>query len=441
MNRLKAILITAVVLVAQLSTAQNFSLFEAQSFALENAELIKRSELDLESAKKQIVETRAMGLPQINGEVNFQQLINLPTQVIDGALMGQPGTDLELSFGQEFNANAGASVNQLIFNGSYIIALQVSRFYTEFVATSIKKSEQDVLSNVTQAYQMAIISERNKNFVDTLVVLTENLINKQRELYNVGFITQEEVDQTEFSLLSARANLVAANTTYENALIMLKMTMAYPIDKEINLTEDLDNLLLENEVDLSGSYENNLELDILRKQVVLSEYDLKNMRMGNYPQLSAFFNHQFDAYRSEFDFFRSGGKWFDQTVWGVKLTVPIFAGGERWAKIQKAKIVVLQDELTVQEFQRSLAAQEVQIKNELKSARTNLQLQDKNVDLARRIHDNSMIMAEIGKENSIIVTQKYNQLVQAQTSYVNAMMDVFNKKLELDKLYNQLIRK
>lgn len=441
MNRLKTIMFTVVLLIAQSTIAQQFSLFEAQSYALENAEQIKRSELDLESAKKQVIETRAMGLPQINGEVNFQQLINLPTQVLDGALMGQPGEDIEVSFGQEFGANAGVSVSQLVFNGSYIIALQVSRFYTEFVATSIKKSEQDVLSNVTQAYQMALISERNKIFVDTLVNLTEKLINKQRELYDVGFITQEEIDQTEFSLLSAQANLVAATTTYKNALIMLKMTMSYPIDKEITLTEDLDNLLLDKQVDLSGSYENNLELDILKKQVMISEYDLKNIKMGNYPQLSAFFNHQYDAYRSDFDFFRSGGKWFDQTVWGLKLTVPIFASGERWAKIQKAKIVILQDELTVQEYQRSLAGQEVQIKNELISARTNLELQKRNVELARKIHDNSMIKAEIGKENSIIVTQKYNQLVQAQTSYVSAMVEVFNKKLELDKLYNQLIRK
>ncbi len=441
MNRISTFMITVVLLVSQSTIAQEFSLFEAQSYALENAEQIKRSQLDLESAKKQVIETRAMGLPQINGEVNYQQLINLPTQVLDGALMGMPGEDIEVSFGQEFGANAGASVNQLIFNGSYIIALQVSRFYTEFVATSIKKSEQDVLSNVTQAYQMALVSGRNKMFVDTLVDLTEKLINKQRELYNVGFITQEEVDQTEFSLLSARANLDAATTTYENALIMLKVTMSYPIDEEIILTEDLDNLLLDKQVDMSGSYENNLELDILRKQVIISEYDLKNIKMGNYPQLSAFFNHQFDAYRSEFDFFRSGGKWFDQTVWGVKLSIPIFAGGERWAKIQKGKIAVEQEELTVKEFNRSLAAKEIQIKNELRSAKTNLELQKKNIELARKIHDNSMIMAEIGKENSIVVTQKYNQLVQAQTSYVSAMVEVFNKKLELDKLYNQLIRK
>ncbi|HLW30606.1 MAG TPA: TolC family protein [Brumimicrobium sp.] len=441
MNRLKAILITALVLVAQLSTAQNFSLFEAQSYALENAEQIKRSELDLESAQKQVVETRAMGLPHISAEGSFQNFINIPTQVVDGALMGMPGTNVEFRMGQEYNANAGASLNQLIFNGSYFIGLQVSKFYTEFVSTSIKKSQEDVLMNVTQAYQMALVSARNKQFVDTLVQLTEDLINKQRALFDIGLITQEEVDQTEFSLLSTEANLVAANTAYQNALIMLKLTMAYPIEDEITLTESLDNLLSEQEKVVSGSIEANLELEILKKQKVLSEYDLKNIKMENYPQLTGFFNHQFNAYRSEFNFFDTNEKWFDQTVWGIKLAVPIFAGGERWAKIQKAKIAIKQDELVVQEFQRSLEAKEIQLNNELLSARANLKLQEQNIKLARKIHNNSVIKAEIGKENSIMVTQKYNQLVQAQSQYVSAMVEVFNKKLELDQLYNELIRK
>jgi len=159
MNRLKTVMITVVLLVTQATIAQQFSLFEAQSYALENAEQIQRSELDLESAKKQVVETRALGLPQINAESTIQQFVNIPVQVVDGALLGQPGTVVEFRAGQKYNASAGVSVNQLIFNGSYIIALQVSRFYTEFVATRIKKSEQDVLSNVTQAYQMALVQE------------------------------------------------------------------------------------------------------------------------------------------------------------------------------------------------------------------------------------------------------------------------------------------
>src|SRR5690554_154017 len=256
MNSFKTIVMMTLLFVAQSTIAQEFSLFEAQSYALENAEAIKRSELDHESAKKQMVEVRAMGLPQINAEGSFQQFINIPTQVVDGALMGQPGTTVEFRMGQEFNANAGATLNQLIFNGSYIIGLKVSKLYIEFVESSIKKSQEDILMNVTQAYQMALISARNKSYLDTLVGLTENLINKQRTLFEIGLITQEEVDQTEFSLLSSQANLVNASTAHQNELIMMKLNMAYPIDEEINLTDRLDNILIEQDIELYVNFEN-----------------------------------------------------------------------------------------------------------------------------------------------------------------------------------------
>jgi outer membrane protein TolC len=124
----------------------------------------------------------------------------------------------------------------------------------------------------------------------------------------------------------------------------------------------------------------------------------------------------------------------------LRLSIPIFSSGERWAKTQKAQIAVKQNELSIQELERGLQAQEIQIKNNLKQARSNLTLKEKNIELARKIYNNSLTKAQLGRENSILVTQKYNQLIAAQTEYVNAMMDVLNTKVQLDELYNKLIR-
>jgi len=436
---MKHLIVTLGLLCTASLYAQEFSLFEAQEYALENAEQIGMSRLDLESAEKQVVETRAMGLPQISSEMNFQNFLNIPVQVVDGAFIGQPGTLVSFRAGTDFNANAGITLNQLIFDGSYIVGLQVSRFYTEFVASSIEKSKQDVLADVTEAYEMVLISTKNKEFVDTLVTVTEDLLDKQNDLFELGLITQEQLDQTEYSLLTVKANEIAAQVAFENARTMLKMTMAYPLGQDITLTEDLDQLLLDQMSDLSGSIENNLQLDLLRKQKQLSEYDLKNKKMSNLPSLGGFFNHQYNSFRNEFNFFDSDQEWFSQTVWGLRLSIPIFSSGERWAKMQKAKIAIKQDELSIQQLERGLQAQEIQLKNNLKQARTNLDLKKQNVELARKIYNNSLTKAEIGKENSIMVTQKYNQLVGAQTEYVSAMLNVFNTKIQLDELYNKLI--
>lgn len=421
--------------------AQDFSLFEAQSYAVQHAEKIKRAELDLEIAKKQVVETRAIGLPQINSSFNFQNFLNIPVQVVDGSFIGLPEGEL-VSFraGTDYNANAGITVNQLLFDGSYIVGLQVSKFYTEFVSDNIQKTKQDILFDVTRAYELALIAQENKSFMDSLVDATGSLLEQQKVLFEAGMVADEDVDQTNYSLLQAKTNQSAANYSYKNALALLKMTMAYPIDEDIILTDPLEKLVNElfEPKSTEGSVQNNIELDLLKKRKRLSEYELKNMRYANLPQLSSVFNHQYNYFSNEFDIFDTGNEWFNQTVIGLQLNIPIFSSGQRWAKTQQAKIEVKQREYEIQELERGLQLQELQFKNDFQSAKEQMSLQKENVDLAKRIYENSRIKSEIGKESSVIVTQKYNQLVSAQTQYINSMIDVFMAKLDLDVLYSKV---
>ena len=128
---MKCNLFLALLLVALFSSsafAQKFTLFEAQNYAIENAEQMKNAAIDIEIAQMKIVETRAIGLPQINAEGNFNHFINLPVQVVDGAFIGQPGTLVSFREGTDYSVSGGVAVNQLIFDGSYLVGLQVSIF-------------------------------------------------------------------------------------------------------------------------------------------------------------------------------------------------------------------------------------------------------------------------------------------------------------------------
>jgi outer membrane protein TolC len=418
-----------------------FSLFEAQLYAIENAEKYKREQLEVEIAKKQIVETRAMGLPQINGEVNFQHFLELPVQVFNSSAFDPTAPEdalTELRAGTDYNSSAALRVNQLIFDGSYIVGLQVSRFYKSFVDDNLKKTKQEILMDVTQAYELTLVSRENKLFLDTLVAATKQLLEKQEALFELGMITEEDVDQIRYSLLQAETNLSAANYTYDNAVAMLKLAMAYPQDENINLSDDLETIMRGAiSSSLEGDISNNLDLLLLSKRKRLSEYDLQNMKMNNLPSLGAFFNQSYNYFSNDIELL-NWDRWFAQSFVGVSLSIPIFSSGERWAKVQKAKIAVKQDEYAIQELERTLKFREIQLKNDFSQALKQIELQRKNVELAQRIYNNSLQKAEIGKENPILVTQKYSQLVGAQTQRVNAMIDMFNARLNLDQLYNNI---
>jgi outer membrane protein len=443
---MKCNLFLALLLVALFSSsafAQKFTLFEAQNYAIENAEQMKNAAIDIEIAQMKIVETRAIGLPQINAEGNFNHFINLPVQVVDGAFIGQPGTLVSFRAGTDYSVSGGVAVNQLIFDGSYLVGLQVSKFYKEFVATNVELTQEQVLLNVTKAYELALVSRENLRFMDSLVSSTEDLLNKQRELLALDLILQEDVDQINYAFITAQTNQVNAKYQYENALSFLKMTMAYPMGEPIELLDNLESVLSQAlaEVSSENSVDGNIQLDLLNKRLELSRYELKNTKFANLPSLGAFFQHKYDAYRNEFNFFDNNAEWFEQTFVGVRLSVPIFSSGARWSRTQQAQLEIEKREFEINEYKRALQMQETQFTNDLKSAKDKLKLQQENVRLATSIYKNSITRSEIGKENSLMVTQKYTQVISAQAQYVGAMVDVFNARLNIDKLYNNIIQK
>jgi len=154
--------------------------------------------------------------------------------------------------------------------------------------------------------------------------------------------------------------------------------------------------------------------------------------------LNAFFQHSYNAYRNEFDFFEDK-KWFPQTVWGIQLSVPIFSGLSRYARTSQAKIQLLNDQHSLIQMERSLEFQEIQMKNNLRGAQETLSLQKKNLELANSIYENAIIKKKIGKGNGVAVTQKHGQLILAEAKYIGSMMETFNARLALDKMYNNIL--
>ena len=190
----------------------------------------------------------------------------------------------------------------------------------------------------------------------------------------------------------------------------------------------------------SGDIHSNLSFQLMADQVTLSEFNVKNNKAAYMPTLNGYFQHGYNAYRNEFNFFNSDLDWFSQTSWGLQLNVPILSSGQRYYKTSQAKLALLKNQNSLEQMESSLTMQEIQAKNNLTSARSNYELQQENVRLAQTIYENQVTKQEIGKGNSIVVTQKYNQLVMAQAQLVGSTIELLNAQLALDKLYNNIIK-
>ncbi len=424
--------------------SQNTSVFtieEAKAYALENHLTVSNADNDIAIARQQVVEVRGMGLPQVDLTGSFTNFINLPVQVMDASFLdpnASSGETVSFRAGTDYSADGTLQVRQLVFNGSYIIGLQAANFFAEFQRTVATASKEDVVFNVVQAYELASVAKSNKEFVDSLVIITQQLIDKQQHYLELSLILQEDMDQLSYSLLSAKSSQLAAQINYENSICMLKLAMGYPMKNPLEISNTPDELLQKNTLSSGESIYNNLNYILLEQQVKLSEYNIKNNQFANLPSLNAFFQHTYNAYRNEFNFF-ADEKWFPQTLWGLQLNIPIFSGLTRHAKTSQARIKMLSDQNNLKLMEQNLEFQEIQCRNNLRGATNKLELQKQNVQLASTIYTNEIIKEEVGKGNSIVVTQKHNQLMVAQSQYIASMVELFQAKLALDKLYNKIL--
>ena len=104
---------------------------DAIDFALENNYSAINADRDVLDARKQKWETIATGLPQISGAVSYQnQLIQQVVQLPGEIAGGEPGTFVEVVFGQPQQVNAAATLKQQLFDGSYIVGVQATTDYT-----------------------------------------------------------------------------------------------------------------------------------------------------------------------------------------------------------------------------------------------------------------------------------------------------------------------
>ena len=429
---------------SQFSFAQttSFSLEDAKSYALEHNISVINAENDVQIATYQKRETIAMGLPQANITGSFNNFLNLPVQVLDASFFDPNAPDGALvSFraGTDYSSSANLNVNQLIFNGSYIVGVQLSKHYGQMQTNVATMTKEEVLFNVIQSYELAVVSKENLRFMDSIVTLTQNLIDKQKNYFELGLMLKEDMDQLNYSLLSAKQAQTQASLQYRNALEILKFSMGHPMDQSIDVVGKPDDLVSSSALD-GGDIHSNLNYQLMEDQVTLSEFNLKNNKAAYMPTLNAYFQHGYNAYRNEFDFFNSNQDWFSQTSWGLQLNIPLLSSGQRYYKTSQAKIELLKKENSLTQMEQSLQLQELQAKNNLTSARSNYELQRENVKLAQSIYENEVAKEQIGKGNSILVTQKYNQLVMAQAQLIGSTIELLNAQLALDKLYNNIIQ-
>ena len=420
----------------------SFTLQEAINYAIQNNYKAINAGRDIEAAKQKKWETTASGLPQINGTVGYQNNIVIQKSVVPAEFFGgNPGEFAEVEFGTKHNMNASASLSQLIFDGSYIVALQASKTYLQYYQNYKVKTDNDIREMVTNYYGNVLLAKENIAILEkNKATLEKNLFDAQ-ETYKNGLIEEESVEQLQITLASISSSLSNTTRLIDISTKMLKITLGLDIEDELTLTENLDNLTVK-KVDLafgsdSFNVQNNIEYQIAENFKEQRRLEYKLQRAAYLPTLSATANFGYNSFSNEFTFLQQDQKWFNFSTVGVNLNVPIFSSFGKKAKSQQAKIALEQAETQLTEAEQMLKLQFESAKSDYEYSIEQYATSKSNLKLAERIENKQQIKFKEGLSTSFEFTEAQRQLYSAQQSYLQSMIDVINKKTTLDKITNQ----
>jgi outer membrane protein len=423
---------------------QSFTLEDAKNYALKNSYSIKTSQKDYEIAEKQITEIRAAGLPQINGEANFQNFIDIPTQVLPANAFNpaaNPNDLVPIQFGTKYSAYGQISASQLIFDGSYIVGLQAAKIYAKSAMQNIQKTEFQIREEVSNAYYAAITAKENVEILKSNLEKNNKIYEESKLILANGLLEETEVEQLELAIANITNGINRAERQEQISFQLLKFLMGIDINSEIVLTSGLEELInsaaAQSLSEESFTSDKNIDYKLIQTQKELMKLNLRKEKFAYLPSIGGFFNLRRDAYRNEFSFLDSDKDWFPNTIWGLRMTLPIFDSGQKYAKIKMAKYEFEKVEILEKQFSQSLALQSERAKGDLESSLERYSVEKRNLAIAQKIQNNNLIKYQEGMISSIELNQSQTQFLNTQANYINSIFEVLNAKSSLEKVFNK----
>jgi outer membrane protein TolC len=420
---------------------ESVSLEEAVAYGLENNRSVINANLEVQKAYKEKWKTIAIGLPQITAEADYQNFIELPTSLIPAQFFGgKEGEFAEVQFGTPQTMRAGVTLNQLIFDGSYLVGLESIKVYLNISENLLEKTVLEIRKNIINSYFSVLLTRENILFLEKNRANLKTNLEELTQLFRNGFEEEESVEQLRLTLSSVETQLRYAQNVERITLDMLKLLMGFPTQSPLFLKDELDTLttasLFEFPTETAPKIENNIDVKIAQNNFASEGLLYKLERSKNMPRLSAFLNGNYTGNSETFSFTEANQKWFGASMLGVKLQVPIFSSFMRRANSQKAKIAVAQAETNLNETQERIFIEIQAATNEYQLSVENYFTTKENLALATRIKEKNQIKYFEGLASSFEYREAQLQLYNAQNNYIKSIQSVVQKKLNLETLLN-----
>ena len=419
------VLLVSFPVIAQTGPSRvSFSLAEAQEYAVEHNRTLANASIDIRKAQASRWQAIASMLPQVTASSAYSNMM--------GYKMDLGAMQISMPPYATFNISTAIGLS-----GAQIVSLGIADISRRMADITLEKTEQEIAGQVETLYFSALVTE------ETIRLLEENLAS-MRKLYditqnsvNVGVAEQTDADQLKVQVSSMESTIKTTRRSLEMIYNSLRLQLCLDEDVEIELTQGIDDLLnmktvsdlMATDFDINDNYDYKLlkeSTELARKQIALTGW-------SNGPTLSVY--HQYNSRHNFSD--EPTMNMTPPNMLGAQLNIPIFSFGKTYAAVKDARLAYQKQLNTLEDTELALNVQYRQLLFNLRSAIEKYDIQKQNVAVAQRVFDNIAKKYEYGVASSLDVTNSGTNLISAQSSYVQSLLEIINAQISLEQLLNK----
>jgi len=445
------------VLLVNQANAQQFSIKEAQAYALENNKTFKNAQADVDLAEARLQETKGAGLPKVDGTLDYMTNFGYEFVFNLGGGGDEEGPEIDftkldagdfevlkilegMSSGPSTikmtdQASANVQVSQLIFSGQYWVGLEMAKLAKHISEKGLSLTALEIKEQVVNSYHLILITEQLIRVIEENERNLTEMYRHTNNLYEAGMAEKTNVDQIKINLSQLENSKRAMQRNLELNFNMFRMLLGLDPNSRIELTENLESVLSNLEGNMIAidtlDVGTNLNYQMIEVQEEIGKQKLRMQKWAYAPTLVGFYSYKEKIMASAFDLSPNHAA-------GFTMSIPIYAGGAKKAQLTQAKIELDKANRTKALLEEQLELQHNQLSFNLTSAYENYQTQKENVEIAKEVFANISDKYQQGVISTLDLTQANGNYLQAENNYVTTVMELLKSRLALDKLYNNL---
>ena len=413
---------------SQVPVENVISLKECLKRAVENSPKLKISLLEHDKLKYRYRETVGKGLPNLNLSGSLDDYVNLPTQLIPGEFINRPGEMIPVQFGTTYNLSGALDATQMIYNQTYLVAIRLARQMMEENVLSTEKFKTGLLLEVAQSYYLTQVTRKQIQNQESNLQKLEKAEKIAQSQYESGLIKKVDVDRIVIQKLNLMSDIDRLHVLFEQELSMQRYYMGFPMDQPLAFPDSVPLTTMIPGTDTSLS--NHIDIRMIEMQRELAGTNLRLRYSEYYPSVTFIGNMSYSNQNNSYYVFGKPTDWFNMSLIGLRLNVPVFDGFQKQSKVSQSKVELQQIQVNEDDTRKILRIQSQDAARKLLASIDAEKRQRQNVTIADRVYNISQEQYQKGLIPLTDLLNSETALRDAQTGQTYALIQMKIAELE-----------